>query len=240
MQRHDRIDHRCMSATIALIAVIALIVLLVPQPGKTQNRVMSFCRVDTIVESRARRVAGDVNTECGDECRPFLPCHDAPWGNWGIQSGFGGRTNNDQFAGWRVVGEQRQWNSCTSKYNSADFFNDGPGRQKAEPDSTETVHVMRIHNPEGFLGEDTCAALLPQEVANASLQLEVYELDGFDFDNMVTTLDYRGIDARIICTDSWNCSWVSGWYSAASTDGTGVSAEIRIRLKASRIERSIW
>lgn len=240
MQRHDRIDHRCINATAVLVAVIALIVLLAPQPGETQNRVMNFCRIDTIVESRARRVTGDVNTECGDECRPFLRCHDAPWGNWGIQSGFGGRTNDDQFAGWRVIGEQRQWNSCTSKYNSDDFFNDGPGRQKADPDSTETVHVMRIHNPEGFLGEDTCAAILPQEVANASLQLEVYELDGFDFDNRVTTLDYRGIDARITCTDSWNCSWVSSWYSAASTDGTGVSAEIRIKLKASRIERRIW
>ena len=234
MQRRDRVGRR------RIIAAIALLALFFPQPGETQNRVMSFCLIDRIVESRARRVTGDVNTECGDECRPILGCHDAPWGNWGIQSGFGGRTNKDQFAGWRMVGRQRQWNSCTSKYNSQDDFNDGPGRQKAEPDSTETVHVMRIRNPEGYLGQETCAAILPQEVADITLQLDVYELDGLDFDNKVTTLDYSGIDVKITCTDSWNCSGVSDWYSAVSTDGTGVSAEIRIRLTASRIEQSIW
>lgn len=61
--------------------------------------------------------------------------------------------------------------------------------------------------------------------------MEIYELDPFDFDDHVTDVEYGDIDTRITCSDSWNCSGTSSWHSGSASDATGVSADVRVKVK---------
>jgi hypothetical protein len=53
--------------------------------------------------------------------------HTAPWGNWGVNSNVGRRTDTDQFKGWRqnCSNTKVEWNSCSTDllYRSLPFLN---------------------------------------------------------------------------------------------------------------------
>ncbi len=230
--RHRRI--RCG----VLVAIAAAMLLaspgpqpLGPQPVEAQFD-YKWCRVDRTIENRVRRVRGQVNTECGDECRFILPCHSAPWGNWGIASTYGGKIDGFQFAGWWPADGWLQWNSCTGR-NIESEFNDGLGRQKSEPDDERVVHEWIEWYNAGYRNQDTCSVHLPSVRIDRDVELEHFELDGADFDDLVAILEYGDVYTPVTCSDAWNCSGMSDWYSATSTNGTGVSSEIRFTLQSS-------
>ena len=63
-------------------------------PAQQQGEL--YCAVTYKGQNRNRTVAGAVNVECGDG-----EIHTTPFGNWGVVSFYGGKTNTDQFRGWK-------------------------------------------------------------------------------------------------------------------------------------------
>jgi hypothetical protein len=59
-----------------------------------------------------RHVIGEVNGECGW----FPPPHTVTWGNWGVDSNVGDRTDGTQFTGWKWMQNKFQWNTCTQNF----------------------------------------------------------------------------------------------------------------------------
>ena len=51
--------------------------------------------------------------QTAEECSGFF--HSVPWGNWGVNSNLGTRTDTDQFKGWHQPCSQTkvEWNSCS-------------------------------------------------------------------------------------------------------------------------------
>ena len=80
-----------------------VIVMLALPSGMAQQ---GLCRLSITMLNSNRHVLGEVNTECSWPRAPF--------GNWGVESNFGGRTNAFQFAGWKGEDNLLQWDSCTS------------------------------------------------------------------------------------------------------------------------------
>ena len=125
-----------------------------------------------------------------------------------------------------------QWNSCTGR-NIASEFNDGLGRQRANPDDERVVYQWTNWYNAGYRNRDSCADRLPEVRVDSDVEFEHFELDKFDRDDSVATLNYGDIETPITCSGRWNCSGTSNWYSAASTNGTGVSSEIRFKVRSS-------
>ena len=225
MRHHHQVRR---GATLVIICVVVLIApVLGPVAVGAQD---AYCRVEVTLENRTRRVRGRVNAECGDECTVGF-CHDAPWGNWGVTSGYGPRIDADQFAGWDPHGNQLHWNSCTDHYNDTnEHFNDGPGRQRAAPDDEQSVGTGIIWYYAGARQQDTCDDHLP-EVRVDRFTMELWELDPGDFDDHVSDLDYV-ISTPITCSTDWNCSGTSFWYYSRSTDAARTSAFARISVSS--------
>lgn len=221
--RHHRI---CRVAALAAIsAIIVLIAPLTPRPIEAQGH-GGYCRADWSVETRLRRLTGRVMVECGDEC-VLLWCHSAPFGNWGVDSMFSERQNSDQFKGWKPIDGHRQWNSCTAQYYDGPYTNNGRGRQKADPDDTETAGERNWKR----YGSGPCDDVLPEVRTFADTALRLYELDR-GRDDHVTTLRYGTVNVRINCSDAWNCSAETPWLTQRSVDSTGVSAEARFKMNS--------
>ncbi len=184
------------------------------------------CKIDISLQNRLRRVRGQVNVECGDECWPSWPfCHTAPYGNWGVNSNYGPRMDTDQFHGWKPHGSQRQWNSCTGSYTGSSYYNDGLGRQKGAPDDE------RRAGEEIIWESDHCRNVVPEVYTKRRVYMEIYELD-WDYPDLVTTLNFGTISFSVDCP-RWNyCYGASSWRYRHSGDATKVSAEGRIVYKA--------
>ena len=199
-----------------------------PPPAAAQ-----WCRVEVKLENMGRRVRGDVNAECGgpSEC-VGAHCHDAPWGNWGVKSGYGPLIDGFQFAGWKPKDGWRQWNSCTALFSDPhEHFNDGAGRQRADPDDEQTVGTAVLWFYAGARQHDTCDDHLP-EVRIDTFTMELWELDKNDpNDDWVSDLDYR-ISTPITCSTAWNCYGRSYWYHSRSTDAAKTQAFARITVSS--------
>ena len=194
-----------------------------------------YCRVDVRVYNRTRRVTGDVNEECGQphECTGGI-CHDPPWGNWGVTSAYGGRTDGDQFKGWKEKDGHHQWNSCTAIFNDPEHFNNGHGKQQARPDSAEQVTTKTTWHWAGARNQHTCRSVLPEVRTDRRVKMKIYELDKFDIDDLVTILNHGHIDIPITCWNSWDCYGSSEWHASRAThDDTGVSSELKLTLRSS-------
>ena len=230
---YSRIRH---AAVLSAILAPVLLALSGPQPLTPEAAEVldgyNYCRVDYTIENRLRRVRGEVNTECGDECRFILPCHDPPWGNWGVKSAYGGKIDGFQFAGWWPADGWRQWNSCTGRRIESEF-NDGLGRQKAAPDNERVVHTWDAYFNAGYRNRKGCDDWLPDVRTFRDVELDHYELDGADLDDFVATLEYGDVDIPVDCSSPFDCTGSSDWYSATSTNGTGVSSEIKFSLETS-------
>ena len=99
---------------VTIITAATLILTIGVPPVAAQDYCDRFIRAYTLY----RRVHGPVDQEC-----EFY--HTRPWGNWGVNSNYQNK-DNDQFPGWMLVNNQRQWNSCTSQYSSPSptWYND--------------------------------------------------------------------------------------------------------------------
>jgi hypothetical protein len=122
-------------------ATISLLVLLLTGTSYGQNHDRGnryalgrgcgpYCNLSFKLHNAFRIVAADwLANECPGGG------HSAPFGNWGVDSGWGEPENGHQFDGWKSVFlgfSQRQWNSCTSRqdlypFGNPDFYNYPPG-----------------------------------------------------------------------------------------------------------------
>lgn len=220
--KHHRI---CRGAAVAAIFAAALLIApLEPQPIEAQGH-GGYCRVDWHVKSRLRRLTGTVMVECGDECVGVW-CHSAPFGNWGVDSVFSERHDGAQFRGWKLIDGHRQWNSCTEQYYDGPWTNDGPRKQKADPDEAENAGGKTTESPLA------CAGSLPEVRTFTNAQLKLYELDFPGYDDYVTTLRYGTVNLRIDCSDAWTCSGETPWLTQTWIDSTGVSADAKYGVKS--------
>lgn len=80
------------------------------------------CTIQRSFLNDDRHVPGPVFAECaGDPINCFPPAeHSIPWGNWGVDSPLGGRTDSNQFWGYEYIDGNYQWDSCTTVFQSSD------------------------------------------------------------------------------------------------------------------------
>ena len=191
----------------------------------------SRCGVSLGFYNKLRRVKGAIGVECGR-------WHSAPWGNWGVESRYGGRRDSFQFAGWKLDGGLLQWNSCTlnhKKYRAPNalYYNDNNYRtQKAAPDDTRSYASHFSKGPRNW----TCAGSFGGVHTYRNVYMALYELDpGGIFgggDDRVTSLYYGTIHVAMTCQGAWRCRGVSSW--KASSYNTKASAEVRIIVNTSQ------
>lgn len=83
-----------------------------------------FCSIRYHMRNQSRRVA---DNGLANECGGFP--HDAPFGNWGVESKGAVVVDGNQFQGWKKVfslatlKDQYQWNSCTADFPPPDCTN---------------------------------------------------------------------------------------------------------------------
>ena len=189
--------------------------------GPVAEALAAPCKITYTLYNRHRKVAGPVNVEC-------TGLHDDQgYGNWGVLSAYGGIYNGGQFAGWKLRGGKRQWQSCTSENPPPNFlhYNDNAyTTQKAAPYNTRTFAHKVLYGP----NNQTCRNYFSSGVVVLQVSMNLYELDWPDSDDHVTTLSYGTLTVPITCTSSWRCEGYSAWKSKSSA---GVSADVRARVR---------
>jgi len=129
-----------------------------PLPAPVVEAASDYCMTQLTFQNDRRRVKGSLDQECGVPGIPWFLEHSPPWGNWGVNSNYGRRSNGFQWAGWnRLPGHDpwHQWSTCTRGRfapPNPQYYNDGGGRtQKAAPDNTayaRRAYVARPPQPE--------------------------------------------------------------------------------------------
>ena len=191
--------------------------------------VAARCTADLAFYNLSRGIHGDVNAECPEDPGP----HSVPWGNWGVDSNYGGREDGHQFPGWEPqLDGTYEWNSCT-RILDPNHFN---ARQWTQVDrGTRNLYAVARHqSPSGYTCESWLSGGLYTIVGEF---MKLYELDGggifFGGDDWVTTLLYSGINIPVTCTGPWACT---GWSAAVSPySGTAdVTADIQLYVRLYR------
>lgn len=205
---------RGLSLTVVTVGTLALW-LIVP-PGELRAAHIYGCRWGPSFETIDRRVPGAVNAECsGDQinCFPFLG-HSVPWGNWGVDSNGGSRQNTFQFAGWRSIDNQLQWNSCTGEFPppDADKYNDDNSTKQITTSGVEWYGGL----PGGAAPDTPCSdvGLDGLVVTSTGNWMEMWELDGCDEDEFVARAEYPDTTLVVSCQGegAWStCYGETGW-----------------------------
>lgn len=231
-QRGVRIHYGLGIAAIVAAAAVVLTVPFASPPANAQGT-GALCQTSVNFQNRQRRVHGPVNVECGNECFGGWPfCHTAPYGNWGVDSYYGGPRNDYQFPGWKRGArapwlldftQLLQWNSCTrGTRNHAPFR----GTQVANPDGVASYAGLSY---QGTVG-DACNRYGTTFTYNRNY-MTLYELDSPGRHDRVARVNYPNISFRIRCSGDWNCGGSSSWRSP--TSGARV-ATAQIRVVVSR------
>lgn len=149
-------------------AKILWLLVLVYLTAPVVRAISGGCRVVVYVETLNRRVWGPVTAECGW-------FHPGPWGNWGVDSAYGSRTNGDQFAGWKYLDDHWQWNSCTTEWPPPNC--DNYNYQNCENQTTDIGDTSYGVGFSEYLGGQSCADLQGYVYDVYSHQAQLYELD---------------------------------------------------------------
>jgi hypothetical protein len=181
-----------------------------------------------------RWVRGLVQTECASS---------PPWGNWGVTSNVGWRTNGDQFQGHEALGGHLQWASCATdfpppdcdKYNRTNCTE----QQSDAPADPNNLHggfwdYINVSCPYDIDANGTCDIGGCLDTANYTLSnnwMSLYELDHPLLllpHDLVTTLYFNDVTAYLSC-DVWGCyDGSSAWEGESSQ--TSPVAEVSANL----------
>lgn len=215
------------------------------------------CTVNFQLWNRDREVNGEVNAECA----PGF--HSTTWGNWGVNSNWGSREDGHQFQGWchdqlMPNGSQvcddgwYEWNSCTQDHVRNDgvscyYYNvdedgiTGCEAQRTDSDSTNNLYgsgssIVSVtcpvdHNGDGSFDAGGCLDV--NSLSISGNYMDLYELDGTDWDNYVNRLHFPTLSVS-----PQNCGWdncpstsVQSWHSStASPGGPGTDAKIGLGI----------
>ena len=211
-----------------------------------------YCAVTYEGQNRNRTVAGEVNVECGFAYEP----HSAPFGNWGVNSFYGDKTDTDQFRGWKWEdgpSTKRHWNSCTTrvpKYRApnCDYYNaNGCTTQSRSETVTHGIVTFRSANqcPQNLDPDNPqptgCANWSSATVRVGNNNMELFELDSVtggrtgNDDDHVENLYFPSTSVTFT-----NCSYhgcpekTSAWkqMTGSSSSSADVRAELRMKAKA--------
>jgi hypothetical protein len=204
-----------------------------------------LCRLSISMLNSTRHVQGEVNTECG-------PLHSLPWGNWGVESNFGDRTDSTQFTGWKWLENKWQWNSCTSEHpkdttSSCLYYNhehngngycDDEGSNAEYAYATAWIDMYGIPCPRDTNYDGICDMFGCSSVTNISVSnqyLELYELDLYEFDDYVGKLYVNSnccTISGIPCgpRDCGGYRYSSTYTTSYTPPAISTSATVRMRL----------
>ena len=228
-----------------LLIPLFLLVLVVASSAILHASGELYCTVTLKGQNRNRTVAGAVNVECG------AGIHSAPFGNWGVSSNYGGRTDTDQFRGWEDEDgppTKLQWNSCTTTVaqyhppNCAYYNANGCTTQASSATVTHGVYSYRYAGnqcPQTLDPDDPplpgCSNMSGVSVTQSNNTMALYELDAPDNDDLVERLYFPSTSVTLGSCNYWGCpertsSWVD--MTGSSTSSADVEAELRMKAKA--------
>jgi len=192
----------------------------------------TYCSILLEAFNRNRTVMGPVNTECS------WP-HTQPFGNWGVDSSFGGRQDGHQFDGWcyeqlwydSVTNELHfscedgwyEWNSCTDDPNysapNCTLYNAESCTQQVSTTSTNyhggAYALLAVDCPYDSDDDDICdtgGCLGLSSLGGITIGgnwMSLWELDKWDDDEHVQTLYFPDIYRPLLGCDIWGC-WGEG------------------------------
>ena len=206
-----------------------------------------YCIVTVTGQNKNRKVDGALAVECGNECIAGF-CHSAPFGNWGVNSNYGGITDRDQFRGWKHLDgpyTKRQWNSCTSGTEflppNCNYYN-ASSCTKQSSSATVTHGGMKYRASTTYCpppndqveGEPRgCELIDGHTVTQANNFMTLYELDR-DGNDLVETLYFPGTSVTFTGCDYEGCSEeASSWVNMTSSTSSWVHVTAKLRMKAS-------
>ncbi len=211
------------------------------------------CRLSVAGLNQSRRVSGDIHAECPEEI-----IHSAPFGNWGVTSNFGHKSDSHQFDGWchntRVCDNAGncfldctdgwyEWNSCTDnalyRPPNCSLFND------ANCSAQKTVTGINVHGtksvdvPVRCPSSSTGAAVLDQGGCNDVKQyatgtnfMSLYELDPVCCDQLVQTVYFPEVTVPLSC-NAFGCAPAAGsWVQPSSWDSPASPAKAFAEMTA--------
>ena len=208
------------------------------------DAVAQQCYLPFVWENKDRHVDGVVNQECGS-CPPWS--HTAPWGNWGVNSVTGSRTNGTQFMGWQSgpvpdCNEwlyKKEWNSCTPDFTSpaALYFNYNNYTEQFSGDiksfAGESISYYECPldwNYDGEIDDGGCGnGTGSRQFSFGGRYMKLYELDPFPgIDQLITQLNYSGTFVVQLWCDGWSCeAGESAWKDSSSNPIA--SSPVRVR-----------
>lgn len=209
------------------------------------------CRLSVAGSNRARKVTGQIHTECPEDI-----IHSAPFGNWGVTSNFGHKSDGHQFDGWchnsQVCDNSGkctvdctdgwyEWNSCTdnSLYQppNCSLFNTA-GCSEQMTTTGVNVHGTTFvdipaacpsdSNGDGQPDQGGCKDV--QQYASGSNFMSLYELDPVCCDELVQTVYFPEANLKLSC-DVWGCSPAqSEWLAPSFWDSPQTPAKVFAEL----------
>ena len=201
-------------------------------------------------QNRNRTVAGTINTECGWVTPPPFE-HDPPFGNWGVDSNYGTRSDTDQFRGWKHLDGpfgKLQWNSCTTDKPeywppNCDYYNaNNCTTQQTVPLSAVVTHGVMTYRTSstpcpvpGTVGNEQgsgCRVYEGASVSQTSNYMTLYELDAGE-DDWIDKLYFPGTSATLSgCTHDECPGQITSWVDMTDSDSVAAEVEAQLRMKA--------
>ncbi len=228
--------------------------LLLIAAGDLLAQQQEFCVVEYAGETRNRTVAGAITGECPGQ--GFWP-HSAPFGNWGVTSNYGHKSDGDQFPGWKRGTKATdpsvpnwQWNSCTTHpdylpgnwmyYNDNNFTTQRSSLGIASHGQRQFRVPVDCSGEEFEPSSDGCADhSVPTSWSQSNNFMTLYELDLGDPDSLIETLYFPQTTVSITGCGQHSCSEsVSSWVGTTSSTSSSAVVEAEMRMKVSAFLQS--
>lgn len=237
-----RITHYHLSALLVLLLIA----------GGTLLAQSETCIVVIEGQNRNRTVDGTITAECAPVRYP-VQWHDPPWGNWGVSSNYGRKSDTDQFKGWELKDGKDQWNSCTVGRFAPphEEFYRAPDHRSQWSESIVTHGRKGVRNdilcpdPDDRYATPPagCTTVRRKRVTESTNYMTIYELDFPDRDDLIETLYFPETSATLRSCTYTGCTEVtSDWVDMESSTSRTVivEADLRMKVKAELLNDCDW
>lgn len=228
-----------------LILAFALLLTLQSIAPVLSAQRFEYCDITYSGDNRRRTVAGRIRAECPGSV------HSAPWGNWGVTSNYGHKTDAQQFPGWHrgtIWGTSRpnwQWNSCTTHANFAPpnsrYYNANrhTTQRSTRGTSRHGTRVYRVKIPcrgrQFFpLPRNGCSnSDVPDSYGFSQNFMTLYELDS-DHDTLIETLYFPGTEVSITNCNQHGCTGgTTAWQNVSRSTSPSARVDAEMRMEVS-------
>ncbi len=242
-----------------LLMMIGLsVVLLGVLPGNLSAEAQGVCQISYSGLNKARKVMGPVATECGHDGAwppPGFP-HSVPFGNWGVTSNIGHKIDGHQFNGWchnswvcdndgncdtHCQDGWYEWNSCTTYSQweppNRTLYNSNGNTQQVTTRGENTHGTVATDIPvncptdsdgDGYCDTGGCADV--HQFTSSGSFMTLYELDGWDDDEVVQSLYFPAVSVPLDCTPTSCSPTKSPWVSPSRYDTLSWPALVDAKL----------